>query len=44
MRRHYLNILMVGFLALAFYLQIQVKLTPNDVPANADLPRRSKAG
>ncbi len=44
MRRNYLNILVVGFLVLAFYMQIQSRLTPNGVPASADLPSKIQSG
>ena len=44
MRRNYLNILVIGFLALAFYLQIEDRLTPNGDLASADLPSKIQGG
>ena len=44
MKRNFLNILVVGFLLLAFYLQIQSKLTHDEVAASANLPSKIQSG
>ena len=44
MKRNFLNILVVGFLLLAFYLQIQSRLTHDEVAVNANLPSKIQSG
>ncbi len=44
MKRNFLNILVVGFLLLAFYLQIQSRLTHDEVVASANLPSKIQSG